>query len=85
MSKKVQLMSNDLTNYLMRFLPHQRASRTSVYFIVLFSFSLLSHLVFGVQIIKPFWATLGLLISSGFLVMSYFMFLDWKNGVSKLR
>ena len=72
---------NELTNYLMRFLPHKTVFKTSSYFIALFSFSILSYLIFGVKIMEPFWATLGLFISGGFLVMSHCMFLDWKKKV----
>lgn len=61
------------------FLPHKRAFRLSLYFVILFSFFIFSELFFNVHIINKFWGSIGLSVSGGFLVMSYFLFLDWKG------
>jgi len=69
----------ELKYVLSRFLPHKRAFRLSLYFVILFLFFMFCELLFNVQIINKFWGSVGLSVSGGFLVMSYFLFLDWKG------
>ncbi len=68
-----------LQKSLVRFLPYKRAARLSFYFISLFSFALLADLVLGVTIMDRFWTSIGICVSGGFSVMSYFLYLDWQK------
>lgn len=70
---------NNLKNHLVKYLPHKRSFKTSLYFVILFLSFIFSELFFNVKIMETFWATLGVSVSFGFLIMSYFLFIDWKN------
>lgn len=78
--EELQNQINELKHYLNKFLPYKRAFRVSSYFLALFAFSTLSELLLGIVIIKPFWSTLGLAISGAFLLMSYYLFVDFKRS-----
>ena len=68
----------ELRKGLLRYLPHKTTFRVSICFVSLFLFAFFADML-GVQIIKPFWNIIGISISGGFLVMAYFLFLDWKK------
>jgi len=69
----------ELRKELKRFLPYKRAFKVSLYFTLLFLFSFFTNTFLNIEIIKPFWETLGLFISGSFLLMSYFLYLDWNK------
>lgn len=73
----------DLQTNLARFLPYKRAFKTSIYFLILFLGSIISDHLLNVKIIQPFWSWLGLSISTGFLLMSYFMYSEWQENINK--
>ena len=64
---------------LLNFLPYKRSFRISFYFVILFLFFQLSDIFLNIHIIEKFWGLTGLSISAGFLVMSYFLLLDWNK------
>lgn len=68
----------ELKESLLRHLPHNMIFRISLYFVSLFLFAFFADML-GVQIIKPFWNILGMSVSAGFLIMAYFLFLDWQK------
>ena len=68
----------EIKESLLRYLPHKITFRISIYFVSLFLFAFFADML-GVQIIKPFWNILGMSVSGGFLIMAYFLFLDWKK------
>lgn len=80
--KHLEEQITDLKQCLSRYLPHKRTFRMSFYFTSIFSISIISNILFDIQIIHPFWAAIGLFVSCGFLIMSYFFFLDWKKGIN---
>ena len=67
-----------LKESLLRYLPHKITFRISIYFVSLFLFAFFADML-GVQIIKPFWNILGMSVSGGFMIMAYFLFLDWQK------
>ena len=69
----------ELKENLLRYLPHKMTFRIAIYFISLFLFAFSADML-GVQIIKPFWNLLGISVSGGFLIMAYFLFLDWQKS-----
>ena len=77
--EKLKAEIEELKCALSSFLPHKRAFKISLYFVTLFLFFMFSELFFNIQIIDKFWGSVGLSVSGGFLVMSYFLFLDWKG------
>ena len=70
---------------LSRFLPYKRALKTSFYFLALFLGCIWSEILLDIRIMEPFWAWLGLIIFAGFLVMSYFMLMEWKRKLKSER
>ena len=80
--KHLEEQIEGLKQCLSRYLPYKRTFRMSFYFTTMFSVSWLSYTFFDIQIIHPFWSFLGMLVSCGFLIMSYFLFLDWKKGIN---
>jgi hypothetical protein len=76
----LKAQTQELEQFLGRYLPHRRTFRISFFSTVIMIVSILSHRLFNIEIIHPFWATIGLFISCGFLLMSYFFYLEWKKG-----
>lgn len=68
----------ELKESLLRYLPHKITFRVSIYFVSLFLFAFFADML-GVQIIEPFWNILGMSVSGGFMIMAYFLFLDWQK------
>jgi hypothetical protein len=64
-----------------RFLPHKRVYRVSVYFVTFFLISIIFQNILGIKVMDNLWEWVGLAISTSFLCMSYFMFLDWKETI----
>lgn len=77
--EKLKSEIEELRSVLLSYLPHKRAFKISFYFVALFLFFIFSEYFFNIQIINKFWGSVGLCVSGGFLVMSYFLFLDWKR------
>ena len=80
--KHLELKISDLQGNLLRFIPYKRAFKTSLYFTAFFLGSILCPIIFDIPVMQPLWAWLGLFISAGFLIMSYFMFLEWRKKIS---
>lgn len=71
-----------LKDALDEFLPHKRTFKVSLYFFLLFAGCFISTMLTGVRIIEPFWNFLGLLLSSGFILLGFALRKDW-NKVRK--
>ena len=74
----------ELKANLLSFLPYKRSFRISFYFVMLFLFFQLSDIFLNIHIIEKFWGLTGLFVSAGFLVMSYFLLLDWNKKNNEL-
>jgi len=70
-----QHMDQELTElrvYLSKFAPHRRFFRVTFGLLCLFSVSLIIFSAFGVKIVEPFWAAVGVVLSSAMLIVIYF-------------
>lgn len=63
---------SDLRKYLSKFAPHRRFFRVTFGLLCLFSVSLIIYSTIGIRIIEPFWAVVGVLMSSAMLIVIYF-------------
>jgi hypothetical protein len=60
---------------------HKRLARYATIFLVFFSISFLMRIFVNITVVTPFWNNVGLLLSCGFLLMSWALKKDWKNDV----
>lgn len=62
---------------------YKRLARYSTSFLLFFTFTYLVDVLVGTSIIDPFWNSIGLILSSGFLFMAAAMRFDWNKYVVK--
>ncbi len=63
---------SDLRTYLSKFAPHKRFFRVTFGFLCFFGVAQLLHSLFGIEIVKPFWGTVGAVLSAAMLIVIYF-------------
>jgi hypothetical protein len=62
----------DLRAYLSKFAPHKRFFRVTFGILCFFSVALILYSSFGMRIVDPFWAAIGLGLSAATLIVIYF-------------
>lgn len=60
---------------------HKRLEKYSLGAFIFFAISFLSRVFLNEIIVQPFWNSVGLFFSFGFLLMSWLLGLDWKDRI----
>ena len=71
-TRDLQAQIRDLQTYIQKFSPDKRYFKTALAFFGLFCFSEVIYALFRTEIIRPFWGTVGLIVTTCMLIVIYF-------------